>query len=107
MLYSSIALAVLTVFTFMTRAVATTSTLVYAYGSYHGVGVLYSFTNIPYGSLARETQNPVQRAQLARSARRLGHRPAHHGRDLHAVALASAITGRPSPSPRHHGPSSV
>ena len=66
MLYSSIALAVLTVFTFMTPAGSQHVNLVYAYGSYMAWGVLYSFTNIPYGSLASVmTQNPVQRAQLA------------------------------------------
>lgn len=66
MLYSSIALAVLTVFTFMTPGGGHDVNLVYAYGSYMAWGVLYSFTNIPYGSLASVmTQNPVQRAQLA------------------------------------------
>ena len=66
MMYSSIALGILTVFTFLTPGASQGVNLAYAYGSYMAWGVLYSFTNIPYGSLASVmTQNSQQRAQLA------------------------------------------
>src|SRR3954452_14333409 len=44
MLYSSIALAVLTVFTFLTPGQMQGANLAYAYASYMAWGVLYSFT---------------------------------------------------------------
>lgn len=66
MFYSSIALAVLTVFTFMTPGGSDGVNLAYAYISYMAWGVLYSFTNVPYGSLASVmTQDSGQRADLA------------------------------------------
>lgn len=66
MMYSSIALAVLTVVTFLTPNAGEGVNLVYAYLSYAAWGVLYSFTNVPYGSLASVmTQDSEQRAQLA------------------------------------------
>lgn len=67
MMYSSIALAILTVFTFLTPGSESQGVnLVYAYISYAAWGVLYSFTNVPYGSLASVmTQDSQQRAQLA------------------------------------------
>lgn len=66
MMYSAIALGILTVVTFLTPGASHGVNLVYAYGSYMAWGLLYSFTNVPYGSLASVmTQNPGQRAQLA------------------------------------------
>lgn len=66
MMYSSIALGVLTVVTFLTPNAGHDVNLVYAYLSYAAWGVLYSFTNVPYGSLASViTQDSEQRAQLA------------------------------------------
>jgi glycoside/pentoside/hexuronide:cation symporter, GPH family len=66
MMYSSIALGILTVFTFLSPGASQHVNLLYAYGSYMAWGVLYSFTNIPYGSLASVmTQDSGQRAQLA------------------------------------------
>jgi GPH family glycoside/pentoside/hexuronide:cation symporter len=66
MFYSCIALAVLTVVTFLTPGHSEGVNLAYAYVSYMAWGVLYSFTNIPYGSLASVmTQEPVERAKLA------------------------------------------
>lgn len=66
MMYSAIALGVLTIVTFLTPGGSDGVNLVYAYGSYMAWGVLYSFTNVPYGSLASVmTQNAGQRAQLA------------------------------------------
>ena len=55
MMYSSIALGVLTVVTFLTPNIGHDGNLVYAYLSYAAWGVLYSFTNVPYGSLASVT----------------------------------------------------
>ncbi len=66
MMYSSIALAVLTIVTFLTPHAGHDVNLIYAYASYAAWGVLYSFTNVPYGSLASVmTQDSEQRAQLA------------------------------------------
>jgi len=66
MMYSAIALGILTVVTFLTPGGSHGVNLAYAYGSYMVWGLLYSFTNVPYGSLASVmTQNPEQRAQLA------------------------------------------
>jgi glycoside/pentoside/hexuronide:cation symporter, GPH family len=66
MFRSSIALALLTVLTFLTPGATPTVNLIYAYVSYMAWGVLYSFTNVPYGSLASVmTQDAQQRAQLA------------------------------------------
>ena len=66
MMYSALALGILTIVTFLTPGGSDGVNLVYAYGSYMAWGVLYSFTNVPYGSLASVmTQNPGQRAQLA------------------------------------------
>jgi glycoside/pentoside/hexuronide:cation symporter, GPH family len=66
MMYSSIALAVLTVFTFLTPGGSEGVNVFYAYGSYMAWGVLYSFTNVPYGSLASVmTQESAERAKLA------------------------------------------
>lgn len=66
MMYSSIALAVLTIVTFLTPHAGHDANLIYAYISYAAWGVLYSFTNVPYGSLASVmTQDGEQRAQLA------------------------------------------
>lgn len=66
MMYSAIALAVLTVFTFYSPDASHGVKLAYAYVSYMAWGVLYSFTNVPYGLLASViTQDSEQRAQLA------------------------------------------
>jgi len=66
MMYSSIILAVLTVFIFTTPHASEHVNLLYAYGTYMAWGLLYSFTNVPYGSLSSVmTQDSVQRSQLA------------------------------------------
>lgn len=66
MFTSSIALAILTVVTFTTPGSTPTINLIWAYATYMAWGVLYSFTNVPYGSLASVmTQDAQQRAQLA------------------------------------------
>lgn len=66
MLYSSIALAVLTVVTFTSPNGPHGAKLAFAYASYMAWGLLYSFTNVPYGSLASVlTQDSDERSQLA------------------------------------------
>jgi glycoside/pentoside/hexuronide:cation symporter, GPH family len=66
MLSGSIGLAILTVVTFTTPGAHFSANLIYAYATYMAWGVLYSFTNVPYGSLASVmTQDAEQRAQLA------------------------------------------
>ncbi|KZL89892.1 MFS transporter [Clostridium magnum] len=66
MMISSIILAVLTVFTFWMPNFSKDGMLIYAYASYMMWGVLYSFTNVPYGSLGSVmTQDVQERSQLA------------------------------------------
>ncbi|MBV4440577.1 MFS transporter [Clostridium tyrobutyricum] len=66
MFYSSIILAILTVVTFFTPDVSSRGKLIYAYVSYMLWGLLYSFTNVPYGSLGSVmTQDVQDRSQLA------------------------------------------
>lgn len=66
MMVSSIILAVLTVLTFWMPNLPKDGMLLYAYGSYMVWGVLYSFTNVPYGSLGSVmTQDVQERSQLA------------------------------------------
>lgn len=63
---SSIGLAILTVVTFTTPGSTPSVNLIWAYATYMMWGVLYSFTNVPYGSLASVmTQDAQQRSQLA------------------------------------------
>ncbi|MCM3024763.1 MFS transporter [Heyndrickxia ginsengihumi] len=66
LLYGSIALAILTVLTFISPNLSTMGKLMYAYASYMIWGIGYSFVNIPYGSLgAAITQNAEERTQIS------------------------------------------
>ena len=66
MMYSSIALGILTAFTFLTPGGSEGVNLTYAYATYMVWGVAYAFTNTPYGSLASVmTQDSQERAKLA------------------------------------------
>ncbi len=66
MMFSSIILAILTIVTFIMPNVSVTSKLVYAYAAYMVWGLVYSFTNVPYGSLASVmTQDVDERSQMA------------------------------------------
>jgi GPH family glycoside/pentoside/hexuronide:cation symporter len=66
MMISSIILALLTIFTFTMPNLPMTTKLVYAYAAYMIWGLCYSFTNVPYGSLASVmTQDVEDRSQLA------------------------------------------
>lgn len=72
MLLSSIILAIISVFVFLAPDFSLKGKIIYAYASYMAWGVAYSFTNIPYGTLAATmTQDPQERTSLA-SFRQLG-----------------------------------
>ncbi|MBU3172059.1 glycoside-pentoside-hexuronide (GPH):cation symporter [Clostridium estertheticum] len=72
MLLASIILAIISVFVFLAPDFSLKGKIIYAYGSYMAWGVAYSFTNIPYGTLAATmTQDPQERTSLA-SFRQLG-----------------------------------
>ncbi|MBW9171498.1 glycoside-pentoside-hexuronide (GPH):cation symporter [Clostridium estertheticum] len=72
MLLASIVLAIISVFVFLAPGFSLKGKIIYAYGSYMAWGVAYSFTNIPYGTLAATmTQDPQERTSLA-SFRQLG-----------------------------------
>lgn len=66
LVFGSLALAFITVLLFISPDFSYTGKLVYAYGIYMIWGVAYSFTNIPYGSLAAAmTQDAEDRTSLA------------------------------------------
>ncbi|WP_411350358.1 MFS transporter [Paenibacillus sp. WLX2291] len=66
LIMGSIALAILTILTFISPNLSTGGKLFYAYASYMIWGIGYSFVNIPYGSLgAAITQDTVERASLS------------------------------------------
>ncbi|HEX9026237.1 MAG TPA: glycoside-pentoside-hexuronide (GPH):cation symporter [Clostridium sp.] len=66
MMISSIILAILTVVTFTMPDVALSTKIIYAYVTYMAWGLCYSFTNVPYGSLASVMTRDVEdRSQLA------------------------------------------
>jgi GPH family glycoside/pentoside/hexuronide:cation symporter len=72
MMISSIILAILSVFVFLAPDFSIQGKIIYAYASYMIWGIAYSFTNIPYGTLAATmTQDPQERTSLA-SFRQLG-----------------------------------
>ena len=72
MMMASIVLAIISVFVFLAPNFSLEGKIIYAYGSYMAWGVAYSFTNIPYGTLAATmTQDPQERTSLA-SFRQLG-----------------------------------
>ncbi|VBB09784.1 mfs/sugar transport protein [Lucifera butyrica] len=66
MMISAVILAVLTVLTFTMPAISTGGKIIFAYGAYMAWGLVYSFTNIPYASLASVmTRDVNERSQLA------------------------------------------
>ncbi|MFV0560320.1 MAG: glycoside-pentoside-hexuronide (GPH):cation symporter [Enterococcus sp.] len=66
MMVSACILAILTVITFTMPDVSTKTKVIYAFLTYMAWGVVYSFTNIPYGSLASVMTRDVEdRAHLA------------------------------------------
>ena len=72
MMVSCIILAIISVLVFLAPNFSLQGKIIYAYASYMIWGVAYSFTNIPYGTLAATmTQDPQERTTLAAS-RQLG-----------------------------------
>lgn len=66
MMVASIILAILTVITFTMPDVSMKAKIIYAFATYMAWGVVYSFTNVPYGSLASVMSRDVEdRAHLA------------------------------------------
>ena len=66
MMISSIILAILTVVTFMMPDVSPSNKIIYGYATYMAWGLVYSFTNVPYGSMASVmTRDVEERSQLA------------------------------------------
>ena len=66
MMISSIILGILTVVTFTMPSVSMSTKIIYAYATYMLWGLVYSFTNVPYGSLASVmTRDVEERSQLA------------------------------------------
>jgi len=66
MMISSIILGLLTVVTFTMPDVSPSTKIIYAYATYMLWGLVYSFTNVPYGSLASVMTRDVEdRSQLA------------------------------------------
>lgn len=66
MMVSSVILGILTVITFTMPNISYISKIIYAYATYMVWGLVYSFTNVPYGSLASVmTRDVEERSQLA------------------------------------------
>lgn len=66
MMIASIILGILTVVTFTMPNVSMSTKIIYAYATYMIWGLVYSFTNVPYGSLASVmTRDVEERSQLA------------------------------------------
>lgn len=66
LIYGSIILAILTIFTFISPNLSSGGKLIYAYASYMIWGLGYSFVNIPYGSMGSVmTQDAKERTSLA------------------------------------------
>lgn len=72
MMISSILLAIMTVVTFTMPNLSLGGKIVYAYVTYMIWGVLYSFTNVPYGSLASVMTRNVEDRSLMASTRQAG-----------------------------------
>lgn len=65
MMASAVILAILTVITFTMPDLSPTGKILFAYGAYMAWGLVYSFTNIPYSSLASVmTRDVEERSQM-------------------------------------------
>lgn len=66
MMVSAIVLAIMTIVTFTMPNISHSNKIIYAYATYMIWGLVYSFANVPYGSLASVMTRDVQdRCQLA------------------------------------------
>ncbi|MFC7395042.1 glycoside-pentoside-hexuronide (GPH):cation symporter [Scopulibacillus cellulosilyticus] len=72
MMVSSILLAIMTVITFTMPNFSMTGKIVWACATYMTWGVLYSFTNVPYGSLASVMTRDVNERSFMASTRQAG-----------------------------------
>lgn len=72
MFVSSILLAIMTVITFTNPAKTASGKLMFAYATYMIWGVLYSFTNDPYGSLGSVITQDTQERTLLATFRQIG-----------------------------------
>lgn len=83
MMFASLFLALSTVISFLSPDISMQGKLVFAYASYMLFGVLYSFTNIPYGSLSSVMTQDVNDRTLLASFRQ--------GGSLLALVITSAV----------------
>lgn len=66
LLWGAIPFGILAVFCFTTPDLSATGKLIYAYVTYIGLGMIYTFVNVPYGALTSSiTQDPKERANLS------------------------------------------
>lgn len=72
MMFSAVLLAVMTVVTFTMPNLSMTGKIVWAYGTYMAWGLIYSFTNVPYGSLASVMTRDVDERSVMASTRQAG-----------------------------------
>ncbi|MEH7118497.1 glycoside-pentoside-hexuronide (GPH):cation symporter [Neobacillus vireti] len=72
MMLSAIILAVLTVVTFTMPDLSMGGKIAWAYGTYMAWGLVYSFTNVPYGSLASVMTRDVGERSFMASTRQAG-----------------------------------
>ncbi|WEG13680.1 glycoside-pentoside-hexuronide (GPH):cation symporter [Pullulanibacillus sp. KACC 23026] len=72
MMVSSILLAIMTVITFTMPNFSITGKIIWAAGTYMIWGVFYSFTNVPYGSLASVMTRNVSERSFMASTRQAG-----------------------------------
>ena len=81
MMASAVILTILTVITFTMPDVSPTGKILFAYGAYMAWGLVYSFTNIPYSSLASVmTRDVEERSQMATTRQAGSIVPAHYSR---------------------------
>ena len=72
MMLASILLAVMTVVTFTMPDLSMGGKIAWAYGTYMAWGLIYSFTNVPYGSLASVMTRDVGERSVMASTRQAG-----------------------------------
>ncbi|MFL6517168.1 MAG: glycoside-pentoside-hexuronide (GPH):cation symporter, partial [Bacillus sp. (in: firmicutes)] len=72
MMLASILLAVMTVVTFTMPDLSMGGKIAWAYGTYMAWGLIYSFTNVPYGSLASVMTRDVGERSIMASTRQAG-----------------------------------
>ncbi|WP_132140025.1 glycoside-pentoside-hexuronide (GPH):cation symporter [Limosilactobacillus reuteri] len=104
MMVSAIILGIMTVITFtMPMGLSTTQKIIYAYAVYMIWGVVYSFTNDPYGSLASVmSRNPQDRSFMA-TTRQVGSVGAQFIAGVAFIPLMEMVGGGMSSKDQLHG----